>query len=103
VGRRQPPDRQVSTHLHKSQRTCISVGKPSNSYSPDSGRGDDRRSAGASTHAQKNYQEFLKPVDRAEEIPLADRHTAMTQDVVRRCDEEEEIRQGELLQIVAAF
>ena len=45
----------------------------------------------------------LEPVDRAEEVPLSDRHAAMTQDVVRRCYKEEKIRQGELLQIVVAL
>ena len=45
----------------------------------------------------------LEPVDRAEEIPLSDRHAAMTQDVIRRRYEEEEIRQGKLLQIVVAL
>src|ERR1700726_889441 len=45
----------------------------------------------------------LEPVDRAEEVPLSERYAAMTQDVVRRCYKEEEIRQGELLQIVVAI
>src|SRR5579871_3426302 len=45
----------------------------------------------------------LEPVDRAEEVPLPERHAAMTQDVVCRRYEEEEIRQGELLQIVVAL
>src|SRR5262249_58511075 len=35
--------------------------------------------------------------------PLAERHAAMTQDVVRRRYKEEEIRQGKLLQIVDAL
>src|ERR1051326_352095 len=45
----------------------------------------------------------LEPVDRAEEVPLAERHAAMAQNVVRRRDEEEKIRQGELLQVVVTF
>src|SRR5580704_2931972 len=45
----------------------------------------------------------LEPVDRAEEVPLSDRHATMTQDVVRRSYKEEEIRQGELLQIIVAL
>src|SRR5215475_1194588 len=45
----------------------------------------------------------LEPVDRAEEVPLSERYAAMTQDVVRRRYKEEEIRQGELLQIVVAL
>src|SRR6516162_655231 len=45
----------------------------------------------------------LEPVDRAEEVPLSERYAAMTQDVVCRRYKEEEIRQGELLQIVVAF
>src|SRR3981081_1128463 len=45
----------------------------------------------------------LEPVDRAEEVPLSERHAAMTQDVVRRLYKEEEMRQGELLHIVVAF
>jgi hypothetical protein len=43
------------------------------------------------------------PVDRAEEVPLCERDAAMTQDVVRRRYKEEEIWQGELLQIVVAL
>src|SRR5438552_10678080 len=34
----------------------------------------------------------LEPVDGAEEVPLSERHAAMTQDVVRRRYKEEEIR-----------
>ena len=45
----------------------------------------------------------LQPTDRAEKISFSDRHAAMTQDVIRRGYKEEEIRQGELLQIVNAF
>src|SRR5262249_31656122 len=45
----------------------------------------------------------LEPVDRAEEVPLSERYAAMTQDVVRRRYKEEEVRQGELLQIVLAL
>src|SRR3979490_428625 len=45
----------------------------------------------------------LEPVARAEKVALSDRHAAMTQDVVRRRYKEEEIRQGELLQIVVAL
>src|SRR5579862_1204231 len=45
----------------------------------------------------------LQPADRAEEIPLSDRHAAMTQDVVCRRYKEEEIRLGKLLQIVVAL
>src|SRR6185436_14275886 len=48
-------------------------------------------------------QSSLEPVDRAKEIPLSDRYAAMTQDVVRGRYKEEEIRQGELLQIIVAF
>ena len=44
----------------------------------------------------------LEPVDRAEEVPLSKRYASMTQDVVCRRYKEEEIRQGELLQIVVA-
>src|ERR1700690_2407647 len=42
----------------------------------------------------------LEPVDWPEEVSLSDRHAAMTQDVVRGRYKEEEIRQGELLQVV---
>ena len=45
----------------------------------------------ASYFAQSNWG-TLEPVDRAEEVPLADRYAAMTKDVVGRRHEEEEIR-----------
>src|SRR5436190_22578140 len=44
----------------------------------------------------------LEPVDCAEEVPLSQWYTAMTQDVVRCRYKEEEIWQGKLLQIVVA-
>ena len=45
----------------------------------------------------------LEPVDRAEEVPLADRYAAMPEDVVGCRHEEEEIRQRELLQVIVAL
>src|SRR5215472_14083069 len=48
-------------------------------------------------------QGALEPVDRPEEVPLAERHATMTQNVVRRRYKEEEIRKGELLQIIVAL
>ncbi len=51
----------------------------------------------------QNFEVPSASLTRAKEIPLSDRHTAMTQDVVRRRYKEEEIRQGELLQIIVAL
>src|SRR5262245_18787717 len=58
---------------------------------------------GPSTPSFDHLVGALEPVDRAEEVSLSERYAAMTQDVVRRRYKEEEIRQGELLQIVLAL
>jgi hypothetical protein len=42
------------------------------------------------------------PVDGAEEIPLADRHAPMAQNIVGRRHEKEEVWQRKLLQIIGA-
>src|SRR5262245_59225220 len=48
-------------------------------------------------------QGALEPVDRPKEVTLAERHAAMPQNVVRCRYKEEEIRQGELLQVVVGL
>src|SRR4051794_2151956 len=65
--------------------------------------GDMGNTACAGTRAAQKLRGALEPVDRAEEVPLFERYAAMTQDVVRRRYKEEEIRQGEMLQIVASL
>jgi hypothetical protein len=68
-----------------------------------SGRTANTATAVARTRAAQKLQGALEPVDRPQEVPLAQRHAAMTQNVVRRRYKEEEIRKGELLQIIVAL
>src|SRR5215813_2086462 len=67
-----------------------------------SGRTANTATAVARTRAAQ-LQGALEPVDRPEEVPLAERHAAMTQNVVRRRYKEKEIWKGELLQIIVAL
>ena len=48
-------------------------------------------------------QKTSEPIDRAQEIPLSNRHAPMTQNVVCCRYKEEKIRQGELLQVIVAL